>query len=216
MPLEIDVRAPAYFKVILNPAAKRIFNASKAHKRDRLGPLQNVQEFLALNHHQLEQTLNSMFFGHHVTYFPDAASCVNIESVGLGIAGLLDAYDNWAAQSPVIRSAGFEVEVVENRQILNLHARVQAKQVVSAVPTSTGGSDSSVYTESQGSLRLKADIRNAFNTVIGLWPRTGEGLPLQWSEVPLWVKQMCVTAFKTELARKNITLSESADVSFSK
>ena len=51
MSLEIDVRAPAYFKVILNPAAKRIFNASKAHKRDRLGPLQNVQEFLALNHH---------------------------------------------------------------------------------------------------------------------------------------------------------------------
>ena len=94
MSLEIGVRAPAYFKVILNPAAKRIFNASKAHKRDRLGPLQNVQEFLALNRHQLEQTLTSMFFGHHVTYFPNAASCVNIESVGLGIAGLLDAHDN--------------------------------------------------------------------------------------------------------------------------
>ena len=93
---------------------------------------------------------------------------------------------------------------------------MQAKQVVSDVTTSAGGSDSSVYTESHGSLRLKADIRNAFNTVIGVWPRTGEGLPLQWSEVPLWVKQMCVTAFKTELARKNITLSESADVSFSK
>jgi hypothetical protein len=82
----------------------------------------------------------------------------------------------------VIRNVGFEVEVVQNRQILILHARVQAKQVVSAVPTSTGGSDSSVYTESHGSLRLKADIRNAFNTVIGLLPRTGEGLPLQWSD----------------------------------
>jgi hypothetical protein len=53
---------------------------------------------------------------------------------------------------------------------------------------------------------MKADIRNAFNTVTGLWPRTGEGLPLQWSEVPLWVKQMCITTFKTELSRKNINL----------
>ena len=123
----------------------------------------------------------------------------------------------WAAQSPVIRSACFEVEVVENRQILILHARVQAKQVVSVVTTSAGGSDSSVYTESHGSLRLKSDIRNAFNTVIGWWPRTGEvGLPLQWSYVALWVIRMCVTTFKTELARKNTTLSESADVSFSK
>ena len=216
MSLEIGVSAPAYFKVILNAAAKRIFNAARAHKRDRSGPLQNVQEFLALNRHQLEQTLTSMFFGHHVTYFPNAASCLNIESVGLGIAGLLDAHANWAAQFPVIRSAGFEVEVVENRQILILHARVQAKQDVSAIPISAGGSDSSVYTESHGSLHLKADIRNAFYTVIGLWPRTGEGLPLQWSEVPLWVKQMCVTAYKTELARKKITLAESADVSFSK
>jgi hypothetical protein len=116
----------------------------------------------------------------------------------------------------VIRSVGFEVEVVENRQILISHARVQAKQGVSAVTTSAGGLDSSVYTKFHGCLRVKAVIRNAFNTVIGMWPRTGEGLPLQWSEVPLWVKQMCVTAFKTELYRKNITLSESADVSFSK
>ena len=157
-----------------------------------------------------------MFFGHHVTYFPNAASCVNIERVGLGIAGLIDSHDNWAAQSPVIRSVGSEGEVVENRQIIILHARLQAKQVVSVVPTSVGGSDSSVYTESHISLRLKADIRNAFNTDIGLWPRTGEGLPLQWSKVTLWVKQMCVIAFKTELSRKNITLSESADISFSK
>ena len=85
----------------------------------------------------------------------------------------------------MIRSARFEVEVVENRQLLILHARVQVKQVVYVVPTSAGGSDTSVYTESHGSLRLKADLRNAFNTVIGLWPRTGEGIPLQWSEVPL-------------------------------
>jgi hypothetical protein len=216
MSLQIGIRAPAYFKVILNPAAKRIFNAARAHKRDRLGPLQNAQEFLALNRQQLEQTLSSMFFGHNVTYFPDEASCVNIESVGLGIAGLLDAHANWEAQSPVILSASFQVEVDGSRQILILHARVQAKQAVSVIPTSAGGSDSSVYTESHGSLRLKADIRTAFNTVTGLWPRTGEGLPLQWSEVPLWVKQMCVTAYKTELSRKNINLSESADNSFSK
>ena len=93
---------------------------------------------------------------------------------------------------------------------------MQAKQVVSVIPTSAGGSDSSVYTEFHGSLRMKADIRAVFNTVTGLWPRTGEGLPLQWSEVPLWVKQMCVTAYKTELSRKNINLTESADNSFSK
>ncbi len=80
-----------------------------------------------------------MFFGYHVTYFPDEASCVNIESVGIGIAGLLDAHDNWKAQTPVILSAGFQVEVVGNRQILILHARVQAKQVVSVIPTSAGG-----------------------------------------------------------------------------
>ena len=116
----------------------------------------------------------------------------------------------------MIRTAGFEVEVVENRQILILHSRVQAKQVVSAVTTSAGGLDSSVYTESHGSLRVKTDIRKAFNTIIGLWPLMGEGLPLQWSEVPLWVKQMCVTTVKTELAKKNISLSESADISFSK
>ena len=74
-----------------------------------------------------------MFFGRHVTYFPNAATSANIASVGLGIAGLLDAHDNWAAQSPVIRNVDFEVEVVENRQILVLHARVQAKRVVSDV-----------------------------------------------------------------------------------
>ncbi len=114
----------------------------------------------------------------------------------------------------MIRSDVFEVELVENRQIVILHARVQAKQVFSAVPT--GGSDPSVYTDSHGSLRLKADIRSAFNTSIGLWPRAGECHPLQWSEVPLWVKQICVTTFKTELAMKNIILSRSADVSFTK
>jgi len=48
MSLEIGVSVPAYFKVILNPTAKRIFNSARAQKRDRLGPLQNVQEFLAL------------------------------------------------------------------------------------------------------------------------------------------------------------------------
>jgi hypothetical protein len=94
MSLEIGVSAPAYFKVILNPAAKRAFDAARARKKDRLGPLQNVQEFLDLNRHQLEQTLTSMFFGHNVTYFPSAASYVNIESVSLGIAGLLDAHEN--------------------------------------------------------------------------------------------------------------------------
>ena len=100
----------------------------------------------------------------------------------------------------MIRSASFEVKVVENRQILILHARVQLKQVVSDVTTSAGGSDSSVYTESHGSLRLKADIRTTCNTVAGLWPRTGEGLPLQWSEVPLWVKQMSVTTYYISLS----------------
>ncbi len=123
-----------------------------------------------------------MFFGHHVTYFPNAVSCVNIESIALGIAGQLDAHDNWAAYSPVIRNVGFEVEVVDNRQILILHARVQAKQVVSVVPTSACGLDSSIYAETHGSLRLKANIRKAFNTVTGVLPRTGEGLPLQWFE----------------------------------
>ena len=58
MSLEIGVRAPVYFKVILNPAAKRIFSVARAHKRDRLGPLQNGKEFLALNRHQLEQILS--------------------------------------------------------------------------------------------------------------------------------------------------------------
>ncbi len=82
MSLKIGVSAPAYFKVILNLAAKRILNAARAHKMARLGLLHIVQDFLDLNHHRLEQTLTSMFFGHHVTYFPNAASCVNIESVG--------------------------------------------------------------------------------------------------------------------------------------
>ena len=130
--------------------------------------------------------LNVLWTSCHL-YLPDEASCVNIESVGLGIAGLLDTRDKWAAQSPVILIAGFEVKVVGSRQFLILNARVQAKQVVSVVPTSAGGSDSSVYTESHGTLRMKADIRNAFNTVNDLWPRTGEGLPLQWSKVPLLV-----------------------------
>ncbi len=99
----------------------------------------------------------------------------------------------------MIRSVGFEVEVVKNRQILILHARVQAMQVVSVVPTSAGGSDSSVYTESQGSLRLKADINNAFNTVTGLWPRTGEGPPLQWSEVPLELNKCVLQLLRPSL-----------------
>ena len=57
-------------------------------------------------------------------------------------------------------------------------------------------------TEPHASLRLKADIRSAVNTVTGVWPRTEEGFFLQWSEVPLWVKQMCVKTFKSELSRK--------------
>ena len=210
--------APAYFRVILNNTNKRIFNAAKAQKKDKLGAQQNSQEFLALNRQQLQHSLSSMFIGHNVTYFPDVASSVNLESVGLNIGGLLDAHDNWATQWPVIRIAGFGVEVVGSRHILILHARVQAQQaVVSTGVTSVGGSDSSVFNESSmGNLRVKADIRTLFASVSGLWPRTGEGLPLQWSEAPCWVKSMCVTAFKTELERKKIILSESVEQSFYK
>ena len=46
--------APAYFRVILNNTNKRIFNAAKAQKKEKLGPLQNHQEFLALNRQQLQ------------------------------------------------------------------------------------------------------------------------------------------------------------------
>ncbi len=105
----------------------------------------------------------------------------------------------------MIRNACFKIEVVGSRQILILHSRVQVKQVFSTVPTNAGGSDSIVHAKSTGNLRLKADIRNVLRAVSGLWPRTGEGLPLQWSEVPLWVKQMHVTTFKTEFAKKNIS-----------
>ncbi len=106
--------------------------------------------------------------------------------------------------------------MVGSRQILILHARVQVKQVFSIVPTCAGGSDSIVHAESTGNLRFKADIRNVFRAVSGLWPRTGEGPTLQWSEAPLWVKQMYVTAFKTELAKKNIYLSDTVDNALSK
>jgi len=114
----------------------------------------------------------------------------------------------------MLRDVGFEVEVVGNRHILILHARVQVKQVFS-IPISADGSDSSVHTESAGNSPLKADICNVLRSVNGLWHRTGEGLPLQWSEVTLWVKQMRVTTFKNELANKNISLSESIDNNFS-
>jgi hypothetical protein len=139
---------PAYFRVILNNANKRIFNATRLQKKDKLGPLQNSQEFLALNRLQLQLTLSNMFIGHNVTYFPDVDSSVNLESVGLSIGGLLDAHDNWATQGPVIRSAGFVVEVVGCRHILILHARVQAQHVFSSGVTSGGVSDSSVFNES--------------------------------------------------------------------
>ncbi len=52
---------PAYFRVILNNANKKIFNATRPQKKDKLGPLQNSQEFLALNRLQLQLTLSSMF-----------------------------------------------------------------------------------------------------------------------------------------------------------
>jgi hypothetical protein len=118
--------APAYFRVILNNTYKRIFNAGKAQKKYESGPLQNSQEFLALNRQQLHHSLSSVFIGHNVTYFLDVASSVNIESVGLNIGGLPDAHDYWATQWLVIRSAGFGVEVVGSRHILILHARFQA------------------------------------------------------------------------------------------
>ena len=70
--------APAYFRVILNNTNKRIFNAAKAKKKDKLGPLQNSQKFLALDRQHLQHSLSSMFIGHNVTYFPDVASSVNI------------------------------------------------------------------------------------------------------------------------------------------
>ncbi len=41
MSLLIQVSDPTFFRVILNPAAKWIFYAVRAHKRDMLGPLQN-------------------------------------------------------------------------------------------------------------------------------------------------------------------------------
>ena len=68
--------------MILKNTNKRIFNARKAQKKDKLGPLQNSQEFLALNRQQLQHSLSSMFIGHNVAYFLDVASSVNIESVG--------------------------------------------------------------------------------------------------------------------------------------
>ena len=49
-----------------------------------------------------------------------------------------------------------------------------------------------------------------------IWPRTYEGLPLPWSEVPCWVKTMRVSAFKTLLDRKKLALTESVEVDFSK
>jgi hypothetical protein len=83
----------------------------------------------------------------------------------------------------VIRSASFGVEW--DGEILILHARVQAKQVISTGVTSAGGSDSSFYNESSvSSLLVKADTRRLFTNVSDLWPRTGEGLPLQWPEAP--------------------------------
>ena len=62
-----------------------------------------------------------MFSGHNVTYFLDVDSSVKLECVGLSIGGLLDAHENWATHGPVIRSAGFGVEVVGCRHILILH-----------------------------------------------------------------------------------------------
>ena len=62
-----------------------------------------------------------MFICHNVTYFLDADSSVNLESVGLSIGGLLDAHEIWATHGPVIRSAGFGVEVVGCRHILILY-----------------------------------------------------------------------------------------------
>jgi hypothetical protein len=121
--------------------------------------------------------------------------------VGLGIAWLLDAHANLAPPWPVIRNDGFGVEVVGSRHILILHARFQAKQVFSTGVTSAGGSNSNVYNESYvGNLLVSGDTRKLFNSVSGLWPRTGEGLPLQWSDVPCWVKTRYVTALKIELA----------------
>ena len=107
-----------------------------------------------------------------MTYFLDAMSYINNEIVGISIAGLQDAHDTWAAQSPLLRDVGFEVEVVGSRHILVFHARVKVRQVFS-IPTSTGGSDSIVHIESAGNLRLKADIHNVLRAVSGLWPRTG-------------------------------------------
>ena len=118
----------------------------------------------------------------------------------------------------MIRSAGFGVEVVGCRHILILHARVQAQHVFSSGVTSGGVSDSSVFNESTlgRNVRVKADIRTVFSSVSGLWPRTDEGLPLPWSEVPCWVKTMCVSAFKTLLDRKKLALTESVEADFSK
>jgi hypothetical protein len=122
-----------------------------------------------------------MFSGHNVTYFLDVDSSVKLECVGLSIGGLLDAHENWATQGPVIRSAGFGVEVVGCRHILILHARVQAQHDVSSSDVTSGGFfDSSVFNESTlgKNVRAKADIRTVFSIVSGLWPRTDEGLPL--------------------------------------
>ena len=91
MSLQNQGISPAYFRAILNNANKRIFNATRPQKKDKLGPLQNSQEFLTLNRQQLQLTLTSMFIGHNVTYFHDVDSSGNLESVGLSNGGLLDA-----------------------------------------------------------------------------------------------------------------------------
>ncbi len=109
----------------------------------------------------------------------------------------------------MIRSAGFGVEVVGCRHILFLHARVQAQHVFSSGVTSGGVFESSVFNESTlgRNVRAKANIRTVFSSVTELWPRTDEGLPLPWSEVPCWTKTMCVSAFKTLLDRKKLALT---------
>ncbi len=185
MLLQNQRSTPAYFRVIPNIANKRIFNATRAQNKEKLGPLPNCQEFLALNRQKLQQSRSSMFIGHNVTYFQDPESSINIDNVGLSIGGLLDAHDNVPTHRTLIDNASFGMEVVGIRHILILHARVQSKQVVSTGVMSAGGYDSSVYNKSfVGSLLLKVDTRKLFSSVSGLWHRTGEGLPLQWSEDP--------------------------------
>jgi hypothetical protein len=203
--------APSYFRLMFNTSSKRAFNSTRA-KRDRLTSNKQSLQILALNEKQLKDNLTTLFPGRYPTFFQDEQMCADMGYSGVSLGGLMEAYSNWGEQGGRLQAVGFKVV----SGVLILHVRVQTNLVRAETYVIDDGGEGSIENSAQtgasGPVSRNGEaLRSSYSRVAGLWPRESTGLPKPWSETPSWIKLMIISAYKTELNKRKLTLGESAE-----